>query len=227
LQAVEGDSVVLVKEDGTTVKVPVKRLHQDDQDWVHCYVIRNTPGDLAKAVDAFLGTDFGETDVQVEDREQAAARKLYARVNGRQIQLSFPIRNVTPDKSGRFKLTIGDPSIPGKFFGRKEVAVRLSKDESLKIGGASILIVEGKLRAAFQRQGHTLPIPDWVLFRGSIAKLPSGAQVAREVWLGLDGLTAQIQTDPQKPEEAFAVDVGLGRAPANAAPPLRRKGKGY
>jgi hypothetical protein len=178
LQSVEAGSVALKKRDGTVVKVPLTKLHTEDQALVRSFLILSSKRKIVNAVKSFFETDFGDTDARVAENEKVAAEKLYKTVNGRELRLVFPIKNVAPSgpEKAMYRLDLSAPDLPGNSrddlrgmqeqglaagrprhrFGDdwnyiRQMQQKLTKDESLKIGPSSALILQGKARVKFVR----------------------------------------------------------------------------
>ena len=149
LQSVEAGSVALKKGDGTVKNVPFTKLYKDDQELVRSFLVLSSKRKVAAAVESFFKT-LAESDAHVAMNEKVAADKLYKTVNGRELRLVFPIKNVAPpqDEKGS-KLDLGDPDFPkGSLTWHCQTSAfrNLSKEESTKIGQSSVLVVQGKVR---------------------------------------------------------------------------------
>ena len=149
LQSVEAGSVALKKGDGTVKNVPFTKLYKDDQELVRSFLNLSSKRKVAAAVESFFKT-LGESDAHVAMNEKVAADKLYKAVNGRELRLVFPVKSVGPpeDEKGS-KLDLGDPDFPkGSLTWHCQTSAfrNLPKEESAKIGQATVLVVQGKVR---------------------------------------------------------------------------------
>ncbi|MGA2256863.1 MAG: SHD1 domain-containing protein [Thermoguttaceae bacterium] len=153
LQSMEAGSVALKKGDGTLVKVPFTKLYKEDQELVRSFLMLSSKRKIASAVASFLKTNFGDTDAHVVENEKVEAEKLCKTVNGRELRLVFPIKNVAPpDDQKGYKLNLSDPDFPkGGVSWRCQTSAyqKLTKEESLRVGPSSVLIVQGKVRVEF------------------------------------------------------------------------------
>jgi hypothetical protein len=167
LQSVERDAVILKRDDGGVVTVPRAKLHKDDRELLRQFLMNNSKKVLLDAVASFRKAssnraELGDTDVRIAESLRRETEKLRARVNGREIRLVFPIRNVAeyPNPSGdtAYRLELGAPDIPnpttfGLDYSSRDqcwydsgIVLRMSRGDALKIGKGSELVMEGSVR---------------------------------------------------------------------------------
>ena len=219
LQSVEGDSVALKKEDNTVLRIPLEKLHKDDQETVRSFVKENSKRELVKAVRSFFETDFGDTSARVAEKEKTEATKLCNQFKGRETRLIFPIRDVRkaqgmirgpgiheahPAGDDEYQLILKVPEVPKNTFvdlgeafgngGERSLIIKLTKAEALGIGPSSRLVMQGKIRLLFSHGPYSE-------FGAVISWRPAQGDSynGRKVSLALDELKTKIENQPQRP----------------------------
>jgi hypothetical protein len=209
LQSVKADNVMLKKENGTTVAVPINKLNKENQELVRAFLALSSKRKVLNAIESFFDTDFGDTDARIAVNEKAAARKLCNQINGRPIRLVFVIKNVQPRDKGLYRLDLCPPDFPGSGWNYSSLMnQRLNKEDSLRIGPTSVLVVDGRVHVEFSNNGE-FTIADYYLSWSRAAKLPSGnSNVNREVRLGLDNVRMKVRKPSEENRAKQAWDKG-------------------
>jgi len=146
LQSVQAGDVTLKKKDSTVTKLSLPKLSKEDQDLVHAFLTRNAFRQMTKAIQAYRQVDLGDTKIQMDEKKKVEDDKLRRKINGRQIRLVFPIKDVGAPEKGISVLTLDAPEIKadGWQFLLTTAKMKMSKDEALRAGSSSVLVVEGR-----------------------------------------------------------------------------------
>ena len=154
-------AVVLEKDDRTAVRVSVQNLSKEDQSLVTSFALASSKSTIAEAVKTFLDLDLGDTDARIEENVKTAAQKLCSKSNGRVFQLRFPIQNVTETESkGTYRLKLAAPKLPDTSGWRyiSSADMKLTKQEALKIGSSSVLVVTGRVQLSASGSDQRAPM---------------------------------------------------------------------
>jgi len=145
LQSVQAGDVTLKKKDGTVSKISLPKLSKEDQDLVHAFLTRNTFRQIEKAIQAFRKVDLGDTKAKMDEKKKVEEDRLRRKINGRQVRLVFPIKDVAAPEKGVSALTLEAPELqPDGWDFRTTAKMKLSKEEALRTSSSSVLVVEGR-----------------------------------------------------------------------------------
>lgn len=111
--------------------------------------------EITESVDAFLATDFSDTNfIRKNENQKNEFDKLAKRFAGRRITLTFPIQNVDPASKVAYCLRF--PKDSGCRL--QGLIVGLSKEQALRISSASVLQISGNVKLLRSNMGDGIAI---------------------------------------------------------------------
>lgn len=195
---VEGNDVVLQKQDGSTVKIPLIRLSKSDQECARELAGVKNQAELAAGVKAVFEKGQAETQAKTLLLEADAASQFADRFRGTRLTLRFPIKDVYPEgKPGFYKLRLGKPDFPVeiRYSYATEFSLPLSKRSVMGINQQSLLVVMGSVKVGYPDHEYS----KW----GQRVLNFSSQSTNRGLFIYLEGMTNRI-CNPEDEEATIA-----------------------
>jgi hypothetical protein len=155
--------------------------------------------EIAVAIKRYFSANFSDGDARVWKAKKKNFEPVAKRFNGRQITMRFPILE-TSDQESKYVLRLDDPAFSG---GRQRcrypshIAVKMTKEQSLRLGRHSELEVSGRIRVELKSSENA---GDFAKSLGrSFAWWGSGKSVT--VFLSLEKPSLKIVATGKKTDE--------------------------
>lgn len=152
-QGVEEDTVILKKQDGSVLRVPLERLSKKDQEYVEEITTAKAGRRIVEEIQqVFTASRKADTTAGQLLLEEEAAKNVSGHVV--RASLRFPIQNVEPSgKDCRLALGCPDRLLDDNAYAVRllngSLTVRLSRTEILAIDQGSVCILRGTANVAY------------------------------------------------------------------------------